>query len=64
MKHDPVYLFENKPEKFQKFLRKRQNKQQDSDQDAPPTMQPVSTPPKNKITPAAPAFHKQVSAPV
>ena len=23
MKYDPLYLFENKPEKFKKFLRKR-----------------------------------------
>jgi hypothetical protein len=23
MKHDPLFLFENKPEKFSKFLRKR-----------------------------------------
>jgi len=64
MKHDPVYLFENKPEKFQKFLKKRRNiKESDSDQDAPPTTQPVSAPQKKLIS-AAPAFQKQVSAPV
>jgi hypothetical protein len=27
MKHDPVYLFENKPAKFQKFLDKRKGAQ-------------------------------------
>lgn len=37
MKHDPVYLAENKPEKLAKFLKKRMGQSAgDSDQDAPP----------------------------
>ena len=30
MKHDPVYLFENNPEKFQRFLNRRQGKQEEA----------------------------------
>ena len=28
MKYDPLYLFENKPEKFKKFLRKRMGQEE------------------------------------
>jgi len=30
MKYDPLYLFENKPEKFKKFLRKRMGEKEES----------------------------------
>ena len=45
LKHDPVYLLENKPKKFEKWLNKKLGKsdaEPDSDQDAPPqTSQPA-----------------------
>lgn len=50
MKHDPFYLFENKRDKFDRWLKKRTG--QVPDQDAPPKAQPEV---KKAISAPAPA---------
>ncbi len=59
MKYDPLYLFENKPEKFKKFLRKRMG----GDEVVSKPSEKQTEEPKKAIPPQ-PAFNKSVSAPV
>lgn len=58
MKHDPFYLFENKRDKFDRWLRKRTGHATEQDQDAPPKAQPevkkaisAPAPPKSALAP-------------
>ena len=59
MKHDPLYLFENKPEKFKKFLRKRMG-----GEEVAVTPSEKQTEEPKKVIPPQPALNKAVSAPV
>ena len=60
MNHDPLYLFENKPEKFKKFLRKRMGGEEVAA--TPPSEK--QTEEHKKVIPPQPALNKAVSAPV
>lgn len=62
MKYDPLYLFENKPEKFKKFLRKRMGGQEESQSaETVSEKDPVKI---SKPTQNPPSLNKAVSEPV
>lgn len=61
MKYDPLYLFENKPEKFKKFLRKRMGNEEALSDEKPSKKGSLEV---KKESQNPPTLIKAVSAPV